>query len=143
MTIDYELDGHIAVITINRPEARNAVNRDVAEGIEAAIDRLEEDDEAWIGIITGARTDKGFIFSAGADLKAMTTDAGGMMTKKGGFAGLVQRERSKPIIAAVDGPAARSRRSRRAWSACHPGRWPSASGRRLRRRSSPCRSGRR
>ena len=105
MTIDYELDGHIAVITINRPEARNAVNRDVAEGIEAAVDRLEDDDEAWIGIITGARTDKGFIFSAGADLKAMTTDAGGMMTKKGGFAGLVQRERSKPIIAAVDGPA--------------------------------------
>ena len=105
MTVDYELDGHIAVITINRPEARNAVNRDVAEGIEAAIDRLEEDDEAWIGILTGARTEKGWIFSAGADLKAMTTDAGGMMTKKGGFAGLVQRERTKPIIAAVDGPA--------------------------------------
>ena len=105
VTVDYELDGHIAVITINRPEARNAVNRDVAEGIEAAVDRLEDDDEAWVGIITGARTDKGFIFSAGADLKAMTTDAGGMMTKKGGFAGLVQRERTKPIIAAVDGPA--------------------------------------
>jgi enoyl-CoA hydratase/carnithine racemase len=105
VTVDYELDGHIAVITINRPEARNAVNRDVAEGMEAAIERLEDDDEAWIGIITGARTEKGFIFSAGADLKAMTTDAGGMMTKKGGFAGLVQRDRSKPIIAAVDGPA--------------------------------------
>jgi enoyl-CoA hydratase len=103
--VDYELDGHIAVITINRPEARNAVNRDVAEGIEAAVDRLEEDDEAWIGVLTGARTEKGFIFSAGADLKAMTTDPGGMMTKKGGFAGLVQRERTKPIIAAVDGPA--------------------------------------
>jgi enoyl-CoA hydratase len=105
MTVEYELDGHIAVITINRPEARNAVNRDVAEGMEAAIDRLEEDDEAWIGVITGARTEKGFIFSAGADLKAMATDPGGMMTKKGGFAGLVQRERTKPIIAAVDGPA--------------------------------------
>jgi enoyl-CoA hydratase len=103
--VDYELDGHVAVITINRPEARNAVNRDVAEGVEAAIDRLEGDDEAWIGILTGARTDKGWIFSAGADLKAMTTDAGGMMTKKGGFAGLVQRERTKPLIAAVDGPA--------------------------------------
>lgn len=105
MTIDYELDGHVAIITINRPEARNAVNRDVAEGVEAAIDRLEDDDEAWIGILTGARTDKGWIFSAGADLKAMTTDPGGMMTKKGGFAGLVQRERTKPLIAAVDGPA--------------------------------------
>jgi enoyl-CoA hydratase len=105
VTVDYELDGHVAVITINRPEARNAVNRDVAEGVEAAIDRLEGDDDAWIGILTGARTDKGWIFSAGADLKAMTTDPGGMVTKKGGFAGLVQRERTKPLIAAVDGPA--------------------------------------
>jgi enoyl-CoA hydratase len=103
--VDYQLDGHVAVITINRPEARNAVNRDVAEGVEAAIDRLEGDDDAWIGILTGARTDKGWIFSAGADLKAMTTDPGGMVTKKGGFAGLVQRERTKPLIAAVDGPA--------------------------------------
>jgi enoyl-CoA hydratase len=105
VTVDYQLDGHVAVITINRPEARNAVNRDVAEGVEAAIDRLEGDDDAWIGILTGARTDKGWIFSAGADLKAMTTDPGGMVTKKGGFAGLVQRERTKPLIAAVDGPA--------------------------------------
>jgi enoyl-CoA hydratase len=105
VTVDYQLDGHVAVITINRPEARNAVNRDVAEGVEATIDRLEGDDDAWIGILTGARTDKGWIFSAGADLKAMTTDPGGMVTKKGGFAGLVQRERTKPLIAAVDGPA--------------------------------------
>ena len=83
MTVDYELDGHIAVITINRPEARNAVNGDVAEGIEAAVDQLEDDDEAWVGIITGARTDKGFIFSAGADLKEMTTDAGGHDDEEG------------------------------------------------------------
>ena len=103
--VDYELDGHVAVITINRPEARNAVNGDVAQGIEAAIDRLEADDEAWVGILTGARTEKGYIFSAGADLKAMSTDPGGMMTQKGGFAGITQRERTKPIIAAVDGPA--------------------------------------
>src|SRR5918997_5840431 len=86
VTVDYELDGHVAVITINRPEARNAVNRDVAEGVEAAVDRLEDDDEAWIGVLTGARTDKGWIFSAGADLKAMTTDPGGMMTGRGGVA---------------------------------------------------------
>ncbi len=52
--VDYELDGHVAVITINRPEARNAVNADVAQGIEAAIDRLEADDEAWVGILTGS-----------------------------------------------------------------------------------------
>ncbi len=105
MTVDYELRGHIAVITINRPDARNAVNTDVAQGIEAAIDRLEEDPNAWVGILTGAQTAKGWIFCAGADLKQMATDPGGMSTLKGGFAGLVSRERTKPLIAAVDGPA--------------------------------------
>lgn len=105
MTVDYDLRGHVAVITINRPEARNAVNTDVAQGLEAAIDRLEADDDAWVGVLTGAQTDKGWIFSAGADLKQMSVDPGGMTTQKGGFAGIVQRERTKPIIAAVDGPA--------------------------------------
>ena len=62
--VEYELDGHVAVITIKRPEARNAVNTDVAQGIEAAIDELEEDPEAWVGCITGGPTDKGWIFSA-------------------------------------------------------------------------------
>lgn len=103
--VEYELQGHIAVITINRPDARNAVNTDVAQGLEAAIDRLEEDDNAWIGVLTGARTAKGYIFCAGADLKQMATDPGGMGTAKGGFAGFVQRDRTKPVIAAVDGPA--------------------------------------
>ncbi len=105
MTVDYELRGHTAVLTINRPEARNAVNTDVAQGMEAAIDRFEADDDAWVAILTGARTDKGWIFCAGADLKQMSVDPGGMSTPKGGFAGFVQRERTKPVIAAVDGPA--------------------------------------
>ena len=105
MTVDYELHGHVAVMTINRPAARNAVNTDVAQGLEAAIDRLEQDDAAWVGIITGAQTEKGWIFCAGADLKQMSVDPGGMSTARGGFAGFVQRERTKPVIAAVDGPA--------------------------------------
>jgi enoyl-CoA hydratase len=103
--VTYELSGHVAVITIQRPEARNAVNTAVAEGMEAAIDRLEDDPEAWVGIITGGRTEKGWIFCAGADLKQMATDPGGMSTARGGFGGFVQRERTKPVIAAVDGPA--------------------------------------
>jgi len=93
------------VLTINRPGARNAVNGEVARGLEAGIDQLEADDEAWVGIITGARTEKGYIFSAGADLKVMGVNPGEMSTERGGFAGYVQRERSKPVIAAVDGPA--------------------------------------
>src|SRR3954447_18277605 len=100
--VDYELDGRMAILTLNRPEARNAVNGDVANGMEAAIDRLEEDDETWVGIVTGT----GPVFSAGADLKAIAAGkAGELQTKRGGFAGIAQRERTKPIIAAVDGPA--------------------------------------
>lgn len=103
--IDYEKQGNVAIITINRPDARNAVNTEVATGIESAIDQMEADDEVWVGILTGARTEKGYIFCAGADLKQMSVDPGGMSTQRGGFGGLVQRERTKPLIAAVDGPA--------------------------------------
>ncbi len=100
--VEYELEDHIALLTINRPEARNAVNGDVAQGMEAAIDQLEEDDDAWIGVLTGA----GPVFSAGADLKAINSgQAAALATDRGGFAGIVMRERTKPIIAAVDGPA--------------------------------------
>jgi enoyl-CoA hydratase len=102
MTVDYEQRGPFAVVTINRPEARNAVNADVANGIEEAIDRIEADDSIWVGILTGVPP----VFCAGADLKAINSgNAGGLATKKGGFGGIVQRERTKPIIAAVDGPA--------------------------------------
>ncbi len=100
--VEYELEDHIALLTINRPEARNAVNGDVAQGMEAAIDQLENDDDAWIGVLTGA----GPVFSAGADLKAINAgQAAALTTDRGGFAGIVTRERTKPIIAAVDGPA--------------------------------------
>ncbi len=103
--IDYEKIGNVAVITINRPDARNAVNTAVATGIEEAVDKMEADDEVWVGVLTGAKTAKGYIFCAGADLKQMSVDPGGMMTSRGGFGGFVRRERTKPIIAAVDGPA--------------------------------------
>ena len=100
--VDYEVRGRIALLTINRPEARNAVNGAVASGMEEAIDKLEADDEVWVGIVTGT----GPVFCAGADLKAISEGtAAQMQTKRGGFAGIVRRERTKPIIAAVNGPA--------------------------------------
>jgi len=100
--IDFRVEGHVALITINRPEARNAVNGDVANGIEAAVDRLEDDDSLWIGVLTGA----GPAFCAGADLKAVSSGGGATIsTARGGFAGFTSRERTKPIIAACDGPA--------------------------------------
>lgn len=100
--VEYEKRGPVSVITIRRPEARNAVNAEVAQGMEAAIDRLEAEDDAWVGIVTG----EGTVFSAGADLKAIASgQAAAIQTQRGGFAGIVTRERSKPVIAAVDGPA--------------------------------------
>lgn len=100
--VTFEVRGHYAVITINRPQARNAVNGAVATGIEAGIDRLEETDDLWVGIITGVPP----VFCAGADLKEINSgNAAALATKRGGFAGITQRERDKPMIAAVDGPA--------------------------------------
>lgn len=100
--VDFDVEGHSAIITINRPNARNAVNGDVASGIEAGIDRLEGDDNLWVGIITGVPP----VFSAGADLKEINAgNAARLATERGGFAGVTKRVRSKPIVAAVDGPA--------------------------------------
>ena len=102
MAVDFEQRGPIAIIKINRPEARNAVNGAVAEGIEAAIDEIEAKDDIWIGIITGEPP----VFCAGADLKEINSGkAASLATARGGFAGVTQRERTKPLIAAVDGPA--------------------------------------
>jgi enoyl-CoA hydratase/carnithine racemase len=104
----YSSADHIAVITLNRPNARNAVNPEVAHALEAAIDEIERDDEVWVGVLaanTGEQTRP--VFCAGADLKviAATGDASKLATKRGGFAGFVYRERTKPIVVAVDGLA--------------------------------------
>ncbi len=100
--IDFEIRGHVAVLTINRPDARNAVNAAVAQGMEAALDRLDADPELWLGVIAG----NGPVFCAGADLKAVAAGEGAALTtERGGFGGIVQRLLDKPLIAAVDGPA--------------------------------------
>jgi enoyl-CoA hydratase len=105
--VTYEARGRTALITLNRPEARNAVNGDVAEGLEAAIDQMEGDDEIWVGVIQ-ANTEGHAkpVFCAGADLKAINSgDAARLNTTRGGFAGFAYRERRKPVIVAVDGLA--------------------------------------
>jgi enoyl-CoA hydratase len=100
--VEYTSEGHRALITINRPDARNAVNADVASGIEESIDRLEADDSLWVGILTGVPP----VFSAGADLKEINAGRmASLSTPRGGFAGITRRKRTKPIVAAVDGPA--------------------------------------
>lgn len=90
----------ILTITLNRPEAKNAANRALAEGVAAAIDRLEADDSLRVAILTGA----GGTFCSGMDLKAFVT--GELPVVEGrGFAGMVEYLASKPIIAAVEGYA--------------------------------------
>jgi enoyl-CoA hydratase len=103
----YESDGRIAVITLNRPEARNAVNGDVARGLEAAIDQLEDDDDVWVAVLCANTEGQDRpVFSAGADLKAINSgEAADLATERGGFAGFTYRQRRKPVIAAIDGLA--------------------------------------
>jgi Enoyl-CoA hydratase/carnithine racemase len=100
--IETERRGRVGIIRINRPEARNAVNGEVATGMEAALDDFEADENIQAVIVTG----NGPTFSAGADLKLVATGrAAEIATKRGNFAGIVRREYSKPLIAAVNGPA--------------------------------------
>ena len=103
--VTYESVGRVGLITLNRPDARNAVNGDVAEALEAAIDRLEADDDIWVGIIQANTEGQSRpVFCAGADLKAINSgDGARLSTERGGFAGFVYRERRKPVIVAVDG----------------------------------------
>lgn len=105
--VTYVRDGNVAIITLNRPEARNAVNGDVASAMEAAIDRLESDDGVWVGILLANTSGQERpVFCAGADLKAINSgDAARLNTQRGGFGGIVYRDRRKPIIVGVDGLA--------------------------------------
>lgn len=105
--VEYEVRGKVAIITLNRPEARNAVNGDVASFLEAAIDKLEADSNVWIGVLAANTAGQERpVFCAGADLKAINSgQAAGLNTKRGGFGVFVYRDRKKPVIAAVDGLA--------------------------------------
>ena len=95
-----ERRGHIDILTINRPEARNAMNRAAAVALSTFLDEAENDDNVWVVVLTGAE-DKAF--SAGMDLKAFATGEFPITDK--GFGGLTQRKFSKPLIAAVNGSA--------------------------------------
>jgi enoyl-CoA hydratase len=101
--LERERRGHVEILTINRPEARNAVNGEVAGSLSKALDELENDDDAWVVVLTGAG-DKAF--SAGMDLKAFAAgEAGAIIGANGGFAGIAERQFPKPLIAAVNGSA--------------------------------------
>lgn len=94
---------HVALVTLNRPEKRNAVNGAVTEAISGIVQRTEDDPEIRAVILTSSN-DR--VFCAGADLSVVSgKDALAMETPTGGFAGFVYATRRKPWIAAVEGIA--------------------------------------
>ncbi len=100
--VEMERRGNIALVTLNRPEARNAVSPEVSQTMAAILDEVEADAALRAVVLTG----RGEVFCAGADLKVVAQgNANDIARGKGGFAGLVTRDFPKPIIAAVNGPA--------------------------------------
>jgi len=95
-----EASDGVAVITINRPQARNAINGAVARGIAAALDEFDANSGVRVMILTGA----GGTFSAGMDLKGFLAGDSPSFEDRG-FGGIVERPPAKPIIAAVEGYA--------------------------------------
>ena len=90
-------EGNVLVITMQREAKRNAVDRELADAIDAALNELDDDPSLWAGVLTGGST----FFCAGSDLTAN----GDYVTDRGGEYGIIRRERRKPLVAAVEGPA--------------------------------------
>lgn len=95
-----ERRGEVLVITLNRPDARNAADRDMALGVAAALDELDASDDLAVAVLTGA----GGTFCAGMDLKAFIAGQLPMIPGKG-FLGIAEAPPAKPVIAAVEGYA--------------------------------------
>ncbi|MBK6320009.1 MAG: crotonase/enoyl-CoA hydratase family protein [Dehalococcoidia bacterium] len=100
MAVHYETDGPLAIVTIDRPEVRNAVDRETAAALARAFRTFEDDDALRVAILTGANG----TFCAGADLKAVATGGGNRAATDGdGPMGPSRMRLSKPVIAAVEG----------------------------------------
>ncbi|MCW3018489.1 MAG: crotonase/enoyl-CoA hydratase family protein [Solirubrobacterales bacterium] len=93
-----ERRGKVLLITLNRPEVRNAVNAALAEGVGNALEELDADDGLSVGVLTGA----GGFFCAGMDLGAFVKGESPWFADRG-FAGITQRSARKPLIAAIEG----------------------------------------
>ncbi|CAN5305584.1 crotonase/enoyl-CoA hydratase family protein [soil metagenome] len=99
--VHVRIDGHVQIVTIDRPHVRNAVDMAVAEGLAAAMLELDARDDLHVGILTGARGN----FCAGMDLKAFAYEGVEPAIEGRGFAGLCEAPPRKPLIAAVEGHA--------------------------------------
>ncbi|PLC48730.1 enoyl-CoA hydratase [Pollutimonas subterranea] len=99
--VKVEIIDRIQIITVNRPEARNAINYETAHELAKAFEQLDNNDDVVIGILTGA----GNTFSSGMDLKAFAFNGQRPLVEGRGFAGLCEKPPRKPLIAAVEGYA--------------------------------------
>jgi enoyl-CoA hydratase len=90
-----EIRDHVMIITMTRLDKRNAIDPEMTLALDAALNRLDDDPDLWIGIITGGKQ----FFCAGTDMAATS----GPPTERGGVYGVVGRARRKPLIAAVEG----------------------------------------
>jgi enoyl-CoA hydratase/carnithine racemase len=97
-----ELRNRVEVITINRPESRNAIDDATSKALADTFDAAEANSAVWAMVLTGAG-DKAF--SVGMDLKAFAGGGGNVMGVSGGCAGITRRDFPKPLIAAVNGHA--------------------------------------
>ena len=101
-TVQWQTDGAVAIVTINRPEVRNAVDGPTAEKLAAAFRRFDGDPDLAVAVLTGAAG----TFCAGADLKAVASGRGNRVTETGdGPMGPTRMLLGKPVIAAVEGHA--------------------------------------
>jgi enoyl-CoA hydratase len=102
VSVRYELDGNIAIVTIDRPEVRNAVDAPTARALADAFRRFDQDEEALVAVLTGA----GGSFCAGADLKAVAAgEHRDLSPEADGPMGPTRMHLSKPVIAAIEGHA--------------------------------------
>jgi enoyl-CoA hydratase len=99
--IQLDRDGHVLVIVLDRPEVRNAIDAELARAVADAVSLLEDDPDLWCGILAATPP----VFCAGADLRALARGGFEQLRTEHGFAGLTERHRRTPLIAAVDGPA--------------------------------------
>lgn len=94
-----EVRGRVLVMRMEREQKRNAIDVQLAEEIDAALNQLEDDENLWVGVLTGSQGERP-VFSAGTDMRA-----GIHSTERGGQYGIIRRQRTKPLIAAVEGAA--------------------------------------
>lgn len=102
--VTFQMHGdNVAIVTLNRPKQRNAINPDIAKALEAIVARTEPDPNIRAVVLASSHET---VFCAGADLAEVAKgNAGGMATEKGGFAGFVEQDRKTPWIAAIGGSA--------------------------------------